>query len=143
MNHVQLAVEDFVTDGNARGMGLHLSTYDVPRSGSADFEPSTGTLSIKLNYIDKEPSKDQVLEDHIAIRFGKNSGKILEIIIHVAKGNIGQVRLSVANALEQVDRDLSERVSRAKRFNQRKNYEGVQGLLTRNRTAVVSSTAAY
>jgi hypothetical protein len=115
---------------------------DPEPSGSADFEPSTGTLSIKLNYIDKEPSKHQVLEDHISIRFGKNSGKILEIVIHVAKGNIGEVRLNVTKALDQVDRDLCERVSRSTRFNQRKNYEGVKALLNRNRTAVVSSTAA-
>ena len=142
MNHVQLAVQDFVTDTNARGMGLHLSTYDVPRSGSADFDPTSGTLSIKLQYIDEEPSNHQVLEDRIAIRYGKNSGKILEIVIHVAKGNIGEVRLSVTKALDKVERALRNQMVQTKRFNQRKNYEGVQTLLSRNRTAVVSSTAS-
>ena len=142
MNHVQLAVENFVTDANTRGMGLHLSTYDVPRSGSADFDPQSGTLSVKFRYIDEEPSHHQVLDEHIAIRYGKNSGKILEIVIHVAKGNIGEVRLNVTQALDKVERALRDQMEHSKRFNQRKNYEGVNTLLTRNRSAVVSSADA-
>lgn len=142
LNHVQLAVKDFVTDTNMRGMGLHLSTYDVPRRGSADFDPQTGTLSIKLQYIDEEPSTQQTLEDRISIRYGKNSGKIQEIVIHVAEGNIAEVRLSVTKALDVVDYALRDQMARAKQPNRRLNYEGVQTLLNRNRAAVVSSTVS-
>lgn len=142
MKRVRLAVEDFVTDEKTRGMGLHLSTYDIPRSADAEFEPQAGVLKIKFKYIDDEPSETQVLDEHISIECGKNSKKILQILIQVSKGNIGEVRVYVSKALEQVDRELVNRISHTKRFNQLQNYEGIKTVLEKNRMTVVSSTSA-
>src|SRR5690606_38131076 len=98
----------FVTDANVRGMDLHLSTYDVPRSGSSHFDPKTGVLTIEFHYMDDEPYKEKKIEDRISLRYGKHSGKVLAILIPVAKGNIGEVRLRVTNALEKIDRVLGD-----------------------------------
>ncbi len=138
----EIRIEKYVTEAKTRGLGLHLSSYDVPRTGKVDFDKRTGVLNIEFEYIDQEPVIDGEQIDHIYVKVGKNSGKIIGIAIPVQKYKIGEVRLTVSNALEAVDRALEQKISKLKRFNQRENYELVRSVLNQNRSVMEATAAA-
>jgi len=141
MNRVELLADDFVNETQTRVLGLHLSTFDVPRRGFAEFDPQSGVLAIRFQYIDQEPESTKTLTDHITAKVGKHSGKIIALDIKMAEYNFGEVRMTVSKALDDVNRVLGERVSSLKRFNERDNYKLVQSVIHQQRPIVESAAA--
>lgn len=138
----EIRIEKYLTDAKTRGLGLHLSSYDVPRTGKVDFDKLAGVLNIDFEYIDQEPFSERELADHIYVKVGKNSGKIIGFAIPVERYKIGEVRLTISNALEAVDRALEQKIPKLKRFNQRENYELVRSVLNQNRSLMEATAAA-
>ena len=140
MRAVRIKIPEPSTD-TARVLGLELAGYDIPRSASSCFDESTGILRIDFEYIDTEPEREAKLTDHVSVRLGRNSGKILGLVIEAKKHGISEVRVSISNALEEVDQALGEKIPHLKRFNQQANYRLVKSVLNQN-SAIVAQTAA-
>jgi hypothetical protein len=141
MSHLQLSVEDFGR-GKGTGEGLHLSTYDVPRSGEAVFDPKTETLTISFRYIDDEPAVERVIGPDASVSVGKHSGKLLRISIRLSVAQRSEIPPRVVQAFERLNEALEARMAEPQRYNERQNYAGVKQILDRNRTAVAASTTA-
>ena len=122
-----------------RTSGLHLSTFDIPRSGSAEYDDEAHSLIVNFRYIDDEaPARWRELADGISVTIGKNSGKLLGL-----RATSVSAQNKVSDAFMRLAAALGQEIPRLKRYNQKTNYRLVQSVLTGNTVTkgdIVSAT---
>lgn len=129
---IQLHAQDYMTDSNKRGLLLQLSVYDVPRLLTSDFDEKTGVLKIEFQYLDQEPARTEDLQNHLSLRVGKESGKIIGIDVPVEKFRIEEVLIGISHRLR-------DRADALPRQNQRSNYEFVSSVLDANKQSLAEA----
>src|SRR5437870_9940540 len=73
------------THENIRGVDITvvMSTYDVPEAVRGNYDESLKRFVIEFRYIGDEPYTCREQADNIALRIGKNSGRLYGIEVNV------------------------------------------------------------
>jgi len=142
MTRIQLRLEDSLHQGQQSFVGFHLSTFDIPRSATAELDKEAGLLTYTFKYVDDETAgPSQRWSDDIAIDAGKHSGKLLALRINIKRYPVGEMRVSFKHAIDDIDKALSKSIRQLKVHHQKRNYILVKSVIDGNRGSIENAVA--
>jgi len=111
-------------------VNVFMSPYDVPEAVRGRYDVAVGRLLIEFKYFDEEkPVVDEPHGDHIVLRVGKNSGRLLGIQLDADALKAKQVGLRVF--VEQVRKAINELSNtRSKDPSRIRNYQVTEEVIT-------------
>ena len=121
-NQLQSTSTTSVTSSSGVPVRLSLSTLDVPRSLTITKEQGD-FLRITFKYVDDEQATEHRVDESLTTFVGKNSGKVLGILLALSFANVQQV-------LQRLRKELDRELEGATKDNQRLNYKLIKNLLT-------------
>lgn len=87
---------------------MFVSPYDIPERITGDYEKAAKRFVIRFHYpVEDEPVEDVAPRDGIALRVGKHSQRLCEIVIDVdsMKTNAVSLKLQAKQAVETFARE--------------------------------------
>lgn len=145
MSRVQLRLDDALNQGRKNFIGFHLSTFDIPRSATADIDKDAGLLTFNFKYLDDEPAGPaQRLDDDVSIDAGKHSGKLLSVRINIKRYPSGEVRVWFSKVIDDVEKALVKSIRQigARQQNKKQNYQLIKTVIDDNRSNVETALSA-
>ncbi len=121
---------------------LTLSPYDVPDAVRGAFDSSLKRFVIEFSYIAEEPWEKRVQDQFVALRIGKNSGRIygIEIDVVAMQASVIGLKMQLPKIVNKaIDKEL--RTDGKKRHRQ-KNYEIAKSVISSERNDLFGELAA-
>ncbi|MEO6066970.1 MAG: hypothetical protein ABIQ41_03175 [Gemmatimonadales bacterium] len=81
---------------------VYVSPYDMPDAIRGRYETNPARLHIDFRYISEEPSTTQDLEPGVTVSYGKNSGRVHQIVIAIDALKRPHVAMFLHGVLEQL-----------------------------------------
>ena len=132
---VRLSPELRMREQRSDGVEVFVSPYDVPEAVRGRYDEKAKKFVIEFKYLDDERTSEEHQGEPVAIRVGKNSGRLLGIQIDVEALNstdnavlLGAVIAFIAKAMEAFQAKPKPDVSRLD------NYQAAKEVIT-NRCA--------
>lgn len=83
---------------------VQVSPYDIPEAVRGEYSKELSKFVIEFKYIGEEPFDLKGHQQHVALRIGKNSGRLYGIEIDVDALKVSEVRVRVTNAIDSLIR---------------------------------------
>jgi hypothetical protein len=110
-----------------------LSPYDIPQAVRGRFDRDLGRYVVEFQYIAEEPWEKHTRDESIALRVGKNSGRIYGVEIDVERAKEQRVGLHF-NISKIVNKALDEEVTT--KSPRSRNYELAKDVISTRRISL-------
>lgn len=108
------------------------SAYDVPSAITIDLEKTSETLALNFRYFDKEEPEDRKIDERLTLRVGKNSGKLIGIVLNVNEDQLPEAETAILHGIDMLQ-------NQAKRDNQKLNYRLVRSVLAHHLHSMIAA----
>jgi len=134
---------------SVRGVEINvfMSPYDVPQFVRGSMDEDLDRFIVEFRYLGEEPLRREEKDEHIALRVGKNSGRLYGIEVNVHALRVNQVQLNVLvpavvkKAIDDVVRE-SRRHPKRPQLDRRENFEAAREAIDGARQEIFADLAA-
>jgi hypothetical protein len=132
------------TQEKIRGVDITvvMSPYDVPEAVRGDYDESIERFVIEFRYIGDEPWSLEEHDGNIALRIGKNSGRLYGIEVNTNKLKAQAITLRVQAIQSSIQKAIDTLGRRPKRFSRKKNYQVAKDIITQKGNQIFESLAS-
>jgi hypothetical protein len=107
-----------------------ISPYDVPNAVRGDYDERLKRFVIEFRYIGEEPWRLEKHDGTIALRIGKNSGRLYGIEVKAPPRNAETIPLSIQAIQGSIQKAIDTLGHRPTRYARKKNYQVAQDIIT-------------
>lgn len=132
------------TQQKIRGVDITvvMSPYDIPEAVRGDYDKSLDRFVIEFRYIGEEPWSREEHDGNIALRIGKNSGRLYGIEVDVDTLKAQAVTLRVQAIQSRIQKAIDTLGRRPRRFSRQKNYQVAKDIITQKEHQIFESLAS-